>query len=84
MMKFKFFSFFMFARTKGRVHYNIRSIFISTNNKSVMSQIFTLLRKNTSIILHHVLPSKLSLKRFLAAFFILMEESWYLIARKGE
>ena len=23
----------MFARTKGRVHYNIRSIFLSTNNE---------------------------------------------------
>ena len=56
----------MFARTKGPVHYNIRSIFLSTNNKSVMLQIFTLEEKqkyhitffcenNKSIILHHVL-----------------------------
>ena len=31
----------MFARTKNRVHYNICSIFLSTNNKSVKLQIFT-------------------------------------------
>ena len=32
----------MFARIKGRVHYNIRSMFLSTKNKSVMLQIITL------------------------------------------
>ena len=31
----------MFARIKGRVHYNIRSMFLSTKNKSVMLQIIT-------------------------------------------
>ena len=32
----------MFTRIKGRVHYNIRSMFLSTKNKSVMLQIITL------------------------------------------
>ena len=50
-------------------------------------------RKNKSIILHsfarkkyHITPrsSKLSRKRFLAAFVILIEESFYLIVRKGK
>ena len=31
----------MFVRIKGRVHYNIRSTFLSTMNKSVMLQIIT-------------------------------------------
>ena len=31
----------MFVRIKGRVHYNIRSMFLSTKNKSVMLQIIT-------------------------------------------
>ena len=67
---------------------------LSTNNKSVMLQIFTLQKKNKSIILHFLREkqkyritsrsSKLSLKRFLAAFVILIEESFYLIARKGK
>ena len=58
----------MFARIKGRVHYNIRSMFLSTKNRSVMLQIVTLeekqkyhitffCEKNKSIILHHVLPN---------------------------
>ena len=49
----------MLARTKGRVPYYIRSIFLSTNNKSVMLQIFTrTVRKNKSIILRNgVLPN---------------------------
>ena len=42
----------MFVRIKGRVHYNIRSMFLSTKNKSVMLQIITK-RKNKSIILHY-------------------------------
>ena len=56
----------MFVRIKGRVHYNIRSMFLSTKNKSVMLQIITqeekqkyhitlFCEKNKSIILHHVL-----------------------------
>ena len=35
----------MFARIKGRVRYNIRSMFLSTKNKSVMLQIITLEEK---------------------------------------
>ena len=31
----------MFVRIKGRVHYNTRSMFLSTKNKSVMLQIIT-------------------------------------------
>ena len=31
----------MFVRIKGRVPYNIRSMFLSTKNKSVMLQIIT-------------------------------------------
>ena len=61
----------MFARIKGQVHYNIRSMFLSTKNKSVMLQIVTLeekqkyhvtffCEKNTSIILHHILLNRLS------------------------
>ena len=42
----------MFVRIKGRVHYNIRSMFLSTKNKSVMLQIITQ-EKNKSIILHY-------------------------------
>ena len=53
----------MFVRIKGRVHYNIRSMFLSTKNKSVMLQIITqeekqkyhICEKRKSIILHHVL-----------------------------
>ena len=84
----------MFARIKGRVRYNIRSMFLSTKNKSVMLQIITLeekqkyhitffCEKNKSIILHHVLPNSCK-QHFLAAFVILIEESFYLIARKGK
>ena len=72
----------MFARTKGRVHYNIHSIFLSTNNKSVMyvTNIYTVEEKQK----YHITScsSKRSWKRFLAAFVILIEESFYLIARK--
>ena len=69
----------MFARrTKGRVHYNIRSIFLSTNNKSVMLQveekqkyhITFFCEKNKSIILYHVLLNSPE-KFFLAAFVML-------------
>ena len=73
----------MFARIKGRVHYNIRSMFLSTKNKSVMLQIITLEEKQK----YHITSrsSKLSRKQhFLAAFVILIEESFYLIARKGK
>ena len=35
----------MFARIKGRVHYNIRSMFLSTKNESVMLQMITLEEK---------------------------------------
>ena len=73
--------------------YCIRSLFLSTNNKSVMLQIFTL-RGKTSIILHYFArkekyhitsrSSKLSWERFLETFVILIEESFYLIARKGK
>ena len=72
----------MFARIKRRVHYNIRSMFLSTK-KSVMLQIITLEEKQK----YHFTSrsSKLSRKRrFLAAFVILREESFYLIARKGK
>ena len=31
----------MFVRIKGRVHYNTRSMFLLTKNKSVMLQIIT-------------------------------------------
>ena len=56
----------MFARTKGRAHYNIRSIFLSTNNRSVMSvdekqkyHITFFCEKHKSITFHHVLPTLL-------------------------
>ena len=56
----------MFVRIKGRVHYNIRSMFLSTENKSVLLQIITqeekqkyhvtlFCERHKSIILHHVL-----------------------------
>ena len=42
----------MFVRIKGLVHYNIRSMFLSTKKKSVMLQIITQ-EENKSIILHY-------------------------------
>ena len=70
----------MFARIKRRVHYNIRSMFLSTKNKSVMLQIITLEEKQK----YHITSRSAKLSRFLAAFVILIEESFYLIARKGK
>ena len=43
----------MFVRIKGRVHYNIRSMFLSTKNKSVMLQIITQEEKQKYLILHY-------------------------------
>ena len=72
-------------RTKGRGHYNIRAIFHSTNNRSVTLQIFTLWKKNKSILLHsfagkrktininHILPNPSEIV-FLAAFVILISQ----------
>ena len=70
----------MFARIKRRVHYNIRSMFLSTKKKSVMLQIITLEEKQK----YHITSRSSKLSRFLAAFVILIEESFYLIARKGK
>ena len=51
-------SFYLIAsQRKGNYVCKKNNIFLSTNNKSVMLQIFTLQRKNKSIILHHVLPN---------------------------
>ena len=61
----------MYARTKGRVDYNILSIFLSTNNKQQkcnVSNIYTVEEKqkyhitffgknNKIIILHHILTN---------------------------
>ena len=72
----------MFARTKGRVHCNIHSIFLSTNNKCHVTNIYTVEEKQKYhyIILRekHITSrsSKRSWKRFLAAFVILIEESF--------
>ena len=51
----------MFAIIKGRVHYNIRSMLLSTKNKSVMLQIITLEEKQK----YHITScsSKLSRKQ---------------------
>ena len=84
----------MFARLKGQIHYNIRSIFLQRTTtvscykylhcggKTKVSD-FILLRGKQK---YHITSrsSKLSRKRFLAAFVILIEESFYLIARKGK
>ena len=81
----------MFARIKGRVHYNIHALFLSTNNKCHVTNIYTVeekqkfhitffCEKNKSIILHHVLPN--SPENVLRPFVILIEESFFLIARK--
>ena len=40
----------MFARIKGRVHYNIRSMFLSTKNKSIMLQIIALEEKQKYLV----------------------------------
>ena len=51
-------SFYLIAsQRKGNYVCKKNNIFLSTNNKSVMLQIFTLQSKNKSIILHHVLPN---------------------------
>ena len=73
----------MFARIKGRVHYNIRSMFLSTKNKSVMLQIITLEEKQK----YHITSrsSKLSRKqRFLAAFILLREKESKLLCLQEE
>ena len=81
----------MFARrTKGRVHYNT----FNEQQKCHVTNIYTVEEKqkyhitffcenNKSIILHHVLPNYPQ-NHFLAAFVILIEESFYLIARKAK
>ena len=64
---------------KRKVTYYVckkNNIFLSTNNKSVMLQIFTLSRKNKSIKLHHVLPNSPE-NVFLAAFVMLKsQQQW--------
>ena len=80
----------MLARTKGRVHYNtfseqkchVTNIYTVEENQKYHITFFC--EKNKSIILHHVLPNSPENVSFLAAFIILIEESFYLIARKGK
>ena len=50
----------MFARTKGRVHYNIRSIFLSTNNKSIMLHSFARKTKVLYYIMFFARKTKVS------------------------
>ena len=78
---------------KRKVNYYIRTVFLSTNNKSVMLQIFTLQGKTK--VSYYILLRKKQVSYYITFFQTLLrpfscdfcysvEESFYLTARKGK